>query len=95
MQVHAIHSGAFATVKAVAAPRCEWNATIYVIHRHTLALKSSSDTPLLLSLVLKSVLKSLRSKVTYLLWGVHFYGILSHLCKPRFIYQTQHMFIYS
>ena len=41
--MHAIHSGAFATVKAVAAPRCEWNATIYVIHRHPLALKSGSE----------------------------------------------------
>ena len=43
MQVHAIHSGSFAIVKAVAAPRREWNATLYDIHRHTLALKSCSE----------------------------------------------------
>ena len=43
MQVHATHSGSFAIVKAVAAPKSEWNATINVLHRQPLALLSCSE----------------------------------------------------
>ena len=38
-----MHSISFTIVKAVAAPRCDWKATINGIHRRNLALKSCSE----------------------------------------------------